>query len=243
MTGQTTPTRVRRLPLSEFNSGVLPLPEEAAHYIRTVLRLQAGAPVEVFDGQGKIARAVVQSIEGKLVVLHVGEIQEVPPPSLMLTLAVATPKGDRADLVIEKATELGASRIIWLTTKRSVVVPRKAGKKLERWRRLAESAARQSGRAHTPKVEEPMSLAQLLEQSFDHTWVCDWSGPSLLSVAATGEIRGSAVVVVGPEGGLSGDELELLRLAGYNCVSLGPNVLRVETASVAAAAILMGSCS
>ncbi|MEC9466177.1 MAG: RsmE family RNA methyltransferase [Myxococcota bacterium] len=243
MTGQKTSTRRRRLPLAEFTAGVQILPDESAHYIRTVLRLQTGSDVEVFDGQGRLAHATVRAIEGKTVELEIGEVQEVSPPSLALTLAVAAPKGDRADLVIEKATELGASHFVWLTTKRSVVVPRKAGKKLERWRRVAQAAARQSGRAHTPTVEEPIGFAELLDRSFDHCFVCDWSGPSLLKVVTQQALIGSAVVVIGPEGGLTDDELEILKRAGYNPVNLGPNVLRVETASVAAAAILMGDCS
>ena len=240
MVNETPPTRPRRLPLSEFSSGLMALPEEAAHYIRGVLRLQSGAAIEVFDGKGRIAPAQITRIEGKLVEICVGDIEQIPPPALALTLAVATPKGDRADWLVEKSTELGASAIIWLTCKRSVVVPRKAGKKLERWVRIAEGAARQSGRAHTPSLQGPIPLTSLLEQPFDHRFVCDWSGPSLLSVATTRELKGSVVVVVGPEGGLSGNELEVLAGAGYNSVSLGPNVLRVETASVAATATLMG---
>jgi len=208
--------------------------------VRTVLRLSAGTLVEVFDGDGHIAEAEITQVDPTAVILEVGEVRDVPASKLALTLALATPKGDRADWLVEKATELGASRILWVTCQRSVVVPRKAGKKLERWLRIAEGAARQSRRAHTPTIDGPVAMKSLLELPADHRFVCDWAGPSLMSLAAQGDLEGDVIVVIGPEGGLTGHELEVLNSAGYNSVSLGTNVLRVETAALAVTATLMG---
>jgi len=163
-------------------------------------------------------------------------------------VALAAPKGARADWAVEKLTELGVARILWLECERSVVKPR-AGR-LERWRRIAASAAQQCGRADLPEIEGPLALEDVLERA----------AVGLKLIAQRGEggdlnrenadrlrPRGSppdsarGVLLIGPEGGFTRHELESAKKAGYTSISLGIWTLRSETAAVAGAAALLGA--
>ena len=196
-----------------------------------------GDEVEVFDGQGLCGRATVVDSTNSEAYLDIQSILVVPKPDHELFLATATPKGDRADWLVEKATEIGVSGVIWLQTERSVVVPKVGTKKFERFGRIIESAARQSGRFHSLSLEGPESIEAICARKFDARWVA--TPHSEGAVRPVPNLYGRAVVVIGPEGGLTCHELEQLKKSGYNDLCLSPHVLRTETAAVAAAAVLI----
>jgi 16S rRNA (uracil1498-N3)-methyltransferase len=223
----------------------------ASHLIR-VLRLKSGEGLTLFNGQGgEHAATIAEAKSGRLTV-EVGELSASERESpLVLTLAQGVSRGERMDLVVQKATELGASRIVPLLTERSVVrlsAPQ-AARKLEHWRAIAIGACEQSGRNRLPELVPPLPLAEFLRAagaSDRAAGAADTAGASrlLLSPEATmriGEVprpAHSVTVLIGPEGGLADAEQEAAVAAGFVPVGLGPRVLRTETAAIAALALL-----
>ncbi len=196
------------------------LDDPALHHLRRVLRLRDGDPVTVTDGAGAW-RPCALSAGG---VAPVGDVVVVTRPDPVLTLAVAPPKGERLDRLVAKVTELGVDRIVLIEAERSVVRPReeRLARQLARLRRIATEAAAQSRRVWLPTIDGPEPAAW---------WVTS---------AAVAEPDGApvgpddTVIAVGPEGGWSPAELALAR----RTVALAPTVLRVETAAVAAVALM-----
>jgi 16S rRNA (uracil1498-N3)-methyltransferase len=219
---------VQRGAVAGVRSGLL---EGEAHHLR-VRRIEDGESVEVRDGEGLVG-------VGRLI--RVGKSWEVEvhsarqaQPGLDLTLVVGAGDRDRFGWMVEKATELGVTAVIPLESERTAgVATRLRGQHLERLRRHALEVLKQSGAAWVTRVHEPVSLAELAARPVSGKgWVAEASGapvPALLG-------EQPLTVVVGPEGGLAGGELDLLRSAGYRPVSLGPHTLRFETAAIAAAA-------
>jgi 16S rRNA (uracil1498-N3)-methyltransferase len=217
----------RRLHIATVRNGTVELDGPQAHHLAHVLRLEAGAEVEVFDDAGRCGRGVLVLEHGRLGV----EVREIidRPPLPGLTIASAVPKGARADWMIEKLTELGVARFIPLRTGRSVVHPEGEGKP-HRWQRLAREAARQCGRADVMTIEALTPLDQVLAARPGAGWYA--------TTSATGRPQGRVdIVLVGPEGGWTVAEETALAAAGLKAVSLGPTVLRIETAAVAAAVL------
>ncbi len=220
----------RRLPVEAgtITTGLVPLTSETRHYASQVLRIAYGTEIEVFDGQGMTGRGVLTA-DGVEVATTTHHAMAAPH----ITLYQAIPKGDRWDLVLEKATELGVDTIVPLLTQWSVVnIPNsKAGPKVDRWQKIVQSAARQSERVYTPVVNAQTSLADALKHAQEEThWLADADG-----VAATAPVGKSLGIWVGPEAGFSIQEVELL--AGATRVSLGRNILRSETAGIFAVGI------
>ncbi len=195
----------------------------AGHHLRRVLRLRDGALVTVTDGRGRWRECVLTSRD----LAPAGGVVTVPPVRAT-TVAVAPPKGDRLDWLVQKCTEVGVSRITLLDAERSVVrwTEERAGRHLERLRRIAVEAALQSRRVWLPELCGPVPAAEVLP------------GAAVAEPGGRPIERADRMVAVGPEGGWSAAELAL---AGDR-VSLGPHVLRVETAAVVAAAAMVG-CS
>ena len=219
----------RRLPVESgtITTGFVPLAKETQHYASQVLRLALGTEIEVFDGQGTTGRGVLTAtgVDVSTTTFH-------PAATPQITLYQAIPKGDRWDLVLEKATELGVDTIVPLLTQWSVVqIPTsKAGGKVERWQKIVQSAARQSERVYTPVVTAQISLADALERAQEEThWLAD---PAGTAATAPGQSLG---IWVGPEAGFSAKEVEMLSRATR--VSLGPNILRSETAGIFAVGV------
>jgi 16S rRNA (uracil1498-N3)-methyltransferase len=233
---------------AEGDAGVV-LSEEESRHLRDVLRLRAGDEAFVFDGEGREFACVVSEPGGRrgAARLEVRERAEAPSPEspLGLTLAVALLKGEKFDLVVQKATELGVARVSPVLTMRADVRPRDAGdssKRVERWRRLALEAAKQSGRARVPTVVEPRSLEAVLkdEASADSLRVmfAERGGVGLEGLPRGSEPMTTVNALVGPEGGWEDEEIELARACGWSVVTLGGRTLRAETAAVAVCALL-----
>lgn len=201
------------------------------HYVRNVLRLPVDTELELFDGRGQAVRARLDGEE--VTVLERFEVLS----RAVGVIAVATPKGDRADWIVEKCTELGVARLVWTICERSVVIPREEGKRLERYQRLAEAAARQSGRNDVPSIEPPVKLVEAMRE-LGGGCIAHFGGIPLPQALANGA---APTLLIGPEGGFTDAEVAAAEAAGFVRVSLAATVLRTETAAVAAAAILAAS--
>jgi 16S rRNA (uracil1498-N3)-methyltransferase len=215
------------------------LPEHTAHHAREVLRLPAGTHVRVFDGRGAEYEGVLDEVSRRTVSARLGRLAAARPESpLRLVLALSPLKGDRMELVVQKATELGVSEIRPVVTLRTDAAARPAlqGTRGERWERVAAGAAEQCGRAVVPLVAPTTTLEALLSAPFE--------GPRIALLEAGNEAlmalrpRPSALLLlVGPAGGFDPSEVDRLLGAGFRPASLGPRVLRSETAAVAAVSV------
>jgi 16S rRNA (uracil1498-N3)-methyltransferase len=205
---------------------VLELPPDETNHVHNVLRGKNGDLIEVVDGEGRLFAARLRSGGGASVV---EELEAPGETRLEISLYQGVPKGGRMDLVVEKATEVGATRIVPLLAERGVVSPREG--KIGRWRRVAEAAARQSLRLSVPEVAEPVRFADAVSE-VGETGVLLHNSPDLQPVEAV--VGAPASLFVGPEGGWSGDELRLAEDAGIAFGGLGPYRLRSETAGIVA---------
>jgi 16S rRNA (uracil1498-N3)-methyltransferase len=193
-----------------------------------VLRGRSGERIEVVDIAGRLFAAELRE-GGEALVVEELAAQDVPDTEVSLYQAV--PKGGRMDLVVEKATEVGATSIVPLLTERGVVNPREG--KVDRWRRVAEAAARQSLRLGIPKVSEPVPFSEAVSR-VGEKGVLLHNDPGIPPVEAV--VESPAGLFVGPEGGWSEGELRLAGDAGMPLGSMGPYRLRSETAGIVAVA-------
>ena len=216
-----------------------------AHYVARVLRLRAGDVIAVFDGSGREWQVQLTHVESSVVQGRVVACAEdTCVPAQTVILGQGLPKHGKMDLIVEKCSELGLDTLVPLYTERTVVrarVERQAAR-LSRWQRVAEAAARQSGRRTLLEIHPPQSL-----QDFCVTYgtapakiVC-WeneriSGARHVIESVSG--NGPYVVLVGPEGGLTPQEVTLARHYGFTPMSLGPRILRTETAAIVVTALL-----
>ncbi len=217
---------------------------EDHRYLTRVLRLKIGDAVVLFDGMGVEADATIARVGPRALELRVEARRPAPKAERPdVTLIQALTKGDKLDLVVQKATELGVARIIPVTSARSV--PRleamRAIGRRTRWQKIARDAARQSGRVDVPEIEPVTALSTALTSSPNDAFrVLLWEGArqsSLRTVIPT-ERPKRVVIVTGPEGGFSEEEVEFARAAGFAVVGLGPRILRTETAALVTLAIL-----
>lgn len=214
---------------------------DAANHIARVLRLGAGAAVTLFDGRGGEYRGLIEQVRKDCVVVEIGEWRAVERESpLSLTLAQGVSRGERMDWVVQKASELGVTRILPILTERSVVRldTRQAARKSAHWRGIAVAACEQSGRNRVPEVAAPVSLGELLgsiESGLDRALL---SPAGENTVAALERPAAGLIVLIGPEGGLAESERRSALDAGFRAVRLGPRVLRTETAAIAALTLL-----
>jgi 16S rRNA (uracil1498-N3)-methyltransferase len=215
------------------------LPEHAAHHAREVLRLRPEACVHVFDGAGNEFAAVLESVTRAAVTAHLGSRVEPRPESpLRLVLALSPLKGDRMELVIQKATELGVSEIWPVVTARTDAAARPAlkGSRQERWDKVASGAAEQCGRATVPTLPPTTTLDRLLAQPFEGQRALLLEHGRNASLPSLGRCA-ALLLLIGPAGGWEEHEAARLQQAGFVAVSLGPRVLRAETAAIAAVAL------
>jgi len=229
-------TRIPRFfsPLPSAGDELLLTGEEHQHLAK-VLRLSPGREVEVFDGEGRRARATVSAVEKRQSVLQLTQRREDPPTPAppWLRVAVAIPKAKRAQRLLEALTELGVDQVVPLQCARSVSSPPSA----ERARRWMLESCKQCRRDRLPSYEAPQTPAALLEglSVGEVALVCDTGRSPSLRAALPETPPASVTLAIGPEGGFRPDELELLR-ERFLSISLGPRVLRIETAAPAVVA-------
>ena len=218
-------------------------PEESRH-LTQVLRLKAGDPAQLICG-GRRWQAEVARADANRAVLRAGTLLPATEPALRVTLFQGLPKGDKMELIIQKAVELGVSGIVPVAMQRSVVRLSAADgeKKRERWQRIAREACKQSGRSEEPAVALPCPLSRLAGLLSDHDAVLvPWEEADNLSLTgfhAQHPQARSIALIIGPEGGIDPAEIALLRESGALPVTLGPRILRTETAGLAALSVLM----
>jgi 16S rRNA (uracil1498-N3)-methyltransferase len=230
-------------------SGELELTGEQAHYLGRVLRFRPGDVFVAVDPSGQAYQVRVEKVTATHVLGRaVGEAELASPPALRLDLYAALLKGQHFDLVVQKGTELGLACLVPVVTARAISRPdpERAGDKAGRWRKIALEACRQCGRADPPEVLEPLAWSAALEH---------WRGTGVAGLMACEALAGSPghslrrvlddlgrppalAAFVGPEGGFSPREIEQGTSAGLRPVSLGPRILRAETAALALCAIL-----
>ena len=240
-------------PTIAFSPGVkaVTLGTDETRHLRDVLRLRAGDEAYVFNGEGHEFRCVVDAVEPDSTTLRiVAESEPASPESpLNLTLAVALLKGDKFDLVVQKATELGINHLIPIVTSRADVKINSdadAEKKRARWRRIALEATKQCGRARLMTVDAPLSFANLIARPAEDRELrllfAERGGESLAAATQLIAAPASVTAIVGSEGGWSDEEIDRAGAAGWKIVTLGGRILRAETAAIAIAALLQHRC-
>ncbi len=201
-------------------------------HAKNVLRLKAGDEVTLLDGSGKEYPAVVSKVEKGRMLLHVvGEETSNAEPMSAICLIVGLLKGDKTELVVQKATELGAEKIVVFTSAYSSAYF--SENKLERLRRVAQEAAKQCRRARAPEICYKENLESALEAGSSYEtklFACEFLTENGASMSET---RGSCALVVGSEGGFSHEEFDLAVRMGYKGITLGKRILRAETAAIA----------
>jgi 16S rRNA (uracil1498-N3)-methyltransferase len=218
--------------------GTLELPPDTGAHLAKVLRARSGDAIVLFGGDGREYLGAIESVRGSKVTASVGPGAAVDRESAFrITLVQSVPRGDRMDFIVQKATELGVSRLVPVLSQRSVVrLDRaQAESKAAHWRAVIVGACEQCGRNRLPPLDTPSPLLTYLGDA-RHAG----AGTARLVLdpdAADAElpaIEGGAEIAIGPEGGFADEELDAFGIAGYTRVRLGPRILRTETAAIAA---------
>lgn len=224
---------MRRFYLPDLSNPVLE--GEEAHHMRKVLRMRPSDSLSVFDGKGRELQATLSRYEGGRAVLELGaELTNTVESPAQITLVQGLSKGERFEIVLQKAVELGVSRVIPLISRYTDIKVTEAGRRMERWRRIVLEATKQSGRRQLAEVGQIVEFSGLRD-------LC--RVPSILFAERGGrgwkelEFSSDVILIVGSEGGWSGEELERAAQWGAQLVTLGPRILRTETAGVVAVAL------
>ena len=215
------------------------LEEDSSHHLHHVLRLQAGDSIHLFNNGleyaavlGRIGKEGTTATLGKLV-------REEPEPKLAIQLLIGISRGERMDFALQKATELGVTRVTPVFTKRCVVKlnEKKQASRMEHWQKIILNACEQSGRCRLPLLDTPLEIGAAVMQHQSGTCLLldHRSNKSLQDLKRP---KQSVTILVGPEGGLNGDERKLAKANDYTGVRLGPRVMRTETAPLAAIAAI-----
>lgn len=226
-----------------FTDSEILLNIEESRHLRDVLRLREGEKVQVFDGAGNEFLCEIETIGKKETALKI--INEIPPTSsesdLDLTLAVALLKGEKFDLVIQKAVEIGVTKFVPIITKRTDVKLSDPHKKLERWRKIILEASKQCGRAKLMNIESPINFELLIKNSAslslcgeNFVLFSERGGKNISTIKSDKKIT----ACVGSEGGWDDSEIEFAKESGVQIVTLGGRILRAETAAIVIPALL-----
>jgi 16S rRNA (uracil1498-N3)-methyltransferase len=227
----------------------LELDQEEAHHCIDVIRATVGQRVVVFNGRGLEAVAEISGIAKSRVQLKTLQISQTPPLPCAITLAQAIPKGKNMELIVQKATELGVSKIVPLISERTVVQidPEEAEKKTEKWRQIVIEAGKQCGQSRLPEVSPPMTPKQFFADfdPYEMALIASLQSDARSFKSAFSNFREqqgrrpkNALVLVGPEGDFTPAEAALAKSAGCSPISLGPIVLRTETAAIYCLSVL-----
>lgn len=221
------------------------LPPEESHHINRVLRLSNGSTVVISDGRGCSHKASIIGQENGLVKVRLLEsLDKLAEPPVSVTLIQGLPKGEKMDIIVQKAVELGVDTVIPVITERSVVSlsDEKARRKQKRWQKIARAAAAQSQRSRIPEVRPVAAFPDIIEKFREHELVFflyeDEKDYGLKDFTGCGNIN-NITVIVGPEGGFTAEEADLACAAGAKSISLGPRILRTETAALTVLALIL----
>ena len=229
---------------NDISRGQVQLFGEDEKHIKTVLRAREGEEITLCDGEGMDYQCRIASLErGVLLDILSKEICETEPKT-KITLYQGLPKGDKMELIIQKCVELGVDRIVAVSTERAIVkLDKKEAKKLERWQKIAEAAAKQSGRGKIPEIgqqvlkfKEAVAEAKELDGAIIPYEREQETGIRQFVQKFKGESVG---VFIGPEGGFADEEIALAQENGITPITLGKRILRTETAGMTTAAILL----
>jgi 16S rRNA (uracil1498-N3)-methyltransferase len=211
-----------------------------AHHLTRVLRVEAGQQFEISDNRN-VYLAEVEAARKDLVSFAVIQQIEASAPSLHLSLFAALIKFERFEWMLEKATELGVQQVTPLQTERSEKgLEQAASKRSARWNRIAREASEQARRSRLPEIESPRPLAGALRETHGYRYVLEEAGarPILSVLPAARRPEDQVSLLAGPEGGWTDRERAIIQQEGWTPVSLGKNILRAETAALAALAVL-----
>lgn len=215
--------------------------DDAAHISKS-LRMRVGEPLTVCDEAGFDYACEIAELSPAQVTLRVIEKTATKSePNVKVTLYQGLPKSDKMEWIIQKAVELGVSEIVPVATARSIVkLDVKDGqRKQARWQRIADEAAGQSGRGKRPTVAAPLSMAQAEKRLANERTLLFYEGGGQAVAALLGDAPEAVSIVIGPEGGFAPEEVERLCANGAVCATLGPRILRCETAPLAALTMIM----
>ncbi len=236
------------LPADHWNPEHLELRGEEAHHCADVMRCRERERVIVFNGAGTEAEAEITAIAKDRISLEPLRVADTPRPTAAITLGQAVPKGKNMDLIVQKASELGVSRIVPLLSERTVVQLEDddVEKKRQKWERVAIEACKQCGQNWIPEVSTPVKVEAYLRQVRDRLRLIAAIGPearSLKNILAAREAEGEApakavTILVGPEGDFTPAEISQALSCGFLPLSLGPIILRSETAAIYTLSIL-----
>ncbi len=225
-------------PTNSFTDNLVTLDTEETRHLRDVLRLKIGDEVSVFDGAGKEFACTINEIGKKETALSaIKEIEPSSPESpFAITIAATVLNGEKYDLIVQKAVELGVTELIPLITIRCDVKQKDAARRLERWRRIAMEATKQTGRAKLMEIAEPAEFDKLLGELNGQNAVLfsERDGVDFSTITADKKIT----ALYGPKGGWDDVELKMAAEHDINIVTLGGRILRAETAAIAITAIL-----
>ena len=242
-TNGETPVSERRFFVASeaVEAEAVKLSADLLHHINRVLRLKSGDEVLILDGAGGHYRCRLEELAGPEVRATILEQWDESETTLDIRLVQSLPKGEKYDLILQKGTELGISRFSPVWSERSVpqMEKKRADKKQQRWQRIVAEAARQSRRALLPTCDPPMPLDEALAGCREELKLMLWEEESLpLASRLPEKPPANAVILVGPEGGFSREEADMAIASGFLPVSLGPRILRTETAGFAVTAVL-----
>ncbi len=230
----------RRFPVADVRIGTTTLDATQSRHARDVMRLRAGDMVELFDGKGRSGsgRIMAVSPEVQVCVEHVEDASALP---VKLTIAAATPKGNRADWMVEKLSELGVDTLIPLASSRTVVHPEQG--KLSRWGRIAAESAKQCRRSSIMNIAAPATVNEICQIAPGASRWCLATEVDAMPInqAIATLPPGEVVAAIGPEGGWTEKEIGEFLDAGFVPVRLTTTVLRIETAAIALASLVMTS--
>jgi 16S rRNA (uracil1498-N3)-methyltransferase len=231
----------RRFFVDQVRNGQAALDGDDARHQTRVLRVEPGQRYEISDNHD-VYLAEIEAAHKERVVFRTLEKLETPAPGVRLILCAALIKFDHFEWMIEKATELGVAEIAPFEAARSERgLERAAQKRVERWRRIALEASQQSRRAHLPEVREPVAFEAVIAQAAEYRYALDEERGGKAIVSAIPAQRGAedtVALLIGPEGGWTEAERAAFIAAGWTRVSLGPLILRAETAALAGLAVL-----
>jgi len=223
---------------SELKTEPIRITDDKARYLTTVLRCRAGDPLSITDSSGNSFSARILAVTKQEVSAEILGIETPPPESpVRIKLLQGLLKGEKMDFVVQKATELGVAEIVPVITERSQV---RETRKLQRWRKIAEEAARQSGRSVVPPVSETKHFDDLFTGHLTDGGILFWEagGSALKQIIQGFSDRKSLTLFTGPEGGFSPGEVEAAKQAGFLVATMGRRILRAETAAIGAIAVV-----